>query len=1193
MMNRTRKNVSGPGLFVSFVALVGIVAIGLAGGKKVDRPRLSVPRMESIPTIDGDMEVGEWSGAAVVTGFIGATGTYGRIMAPKDSRVYLGHDEDNFYIAVWTQLAPGEKPSRKRRRRDSKVFMDRQQFEIWLTPPTEGHKTAYQIIGNAYGALYDMKHVPALGIKNVGWNADVQFKNSYKTGEYWTAELAIPMDQLMDPDHYNPDKPWGGMVAVAWPQRSWPFTHGWYKNIDTHALMTLGKTETCVRLQDMSSLLDNRFEPEMAIVNGEDRDTTFSITATRKDMEVSETISVPAGETKKVDVSAELPEAKDKVNSVKLSVTEKDGQPLLEGDWMYRPLPTAKRKLKPVEPEPWKLTTRLSYARLNKGGKCWADLLEAPMRDKVEKVTFQVINEKGKPISVDTAHEEDVEVMVDREFDYDAAETYFWLPDDVPYGKYRVVTELVDENGTVLASATDSFTHDNYEEEYVWLNSDKYGEKLTPMPPYRPLKTDDEGFSVWGRRYEMDGALPAQMSSQDEYLLTRPINFVAVVDGEKQRAQVVRPFKIEQNTRNKANFSGRYRVAGMMLDLRGKILFDGCMTYSLDATPGEDSPEIDRLYLSVPVRKEVAEYMWSTRGGTSGMNYILEDLPQDGVIWSSDSIGDFVPYVGISDDHRAIQWFADDDHEWVLGEENPCAQVVKTDGEVEMQINFMRRSAEGEAFQADFGLIATPIKPMPDDWRNTILHFGNYTNSEMAFFYGPGHGKVGPFDWHDTESLAEVNDIEVPKGKSASKILDRMSGDEYPDLKAIEANLGDEAARKVRKGLKTYEDPTAVRQCYFHNAKMYFEGNKSMAFRKFFPGDWTEMPSSGWFHLRPVESYQDFFSFHLAQFAKFWHVPGLYFDETYYGPDYNVFNGQGKVMPDGSVRPSVGLTLERRFLYRMRQVLIDQGIDPFIWVHTSGMMAPYAIGATDIAMFGEPNIPTPQQDIMDNINESYMRVIGRAQKFGFVPLWMTMAGRGGAQWALPGRQTFGWCWLHDTVPEVHTSFRAKPTVQYRAQWGIGGDNVEFQGYWQDDGHVETADPKYRPSYWTRPDSDAKGKTKVLLMVMNMHYRQDDDTTVKVTIDPEKLNLPDDWKVYNLETMPDYVAREKVLDRLDRESNRGYGEVEKDPRRILGRNTIYWKGERKYELDELEVVSGGKKTFTIDVPERDFLTLIVE
>lgn len=1190
-----RKRTKCFGWFGPFVVLCFAMLNSAGGQEKGERPELVIPKLEPSPVADGVMTEGEWDRASVVTGFVGPTGKYGRVMMPKGARIYLGHDDERIFVGVWMELAPGETPSMQRRRRDSQVFMDRHQFELWLTPPTDGHTTAYQIIGNAYGALYDIQHVPSLGIQNLSWDGDIEFENEYETGEYWTAELSIPIDELADPDHYNPEKPWGVMLGTAWPQRSWPYTHGWYSNIETHARARLGESSTGVRLNDLSSLFDNHFEPDLELVSGEEEDETFSVEARRGDMSVEEQVVVPAGEIAKVDISRELPEAEDKVNLLEIRVKGPEEQVLIDGQWGYRPIPPEERELEEVDEKPWKMSVDLSYAPLNMGARALVDVLDAPMRDELKEAVFRVLDENEEVVPVNTAFEKGVKAVRDDEFRQDEAEAYLWLPEDLPYGKYILRAELLDDEGNVLDSAAEHFEHKDHAEDFVWLNSEQhqYGTDLTANAPYEPLEIDENTFRIWGRRYAMNGALPSRMSSQKEELLSRPLSFVAQIDGQPHVAKIAEPFAVLAGDENQARFTGAYEVGGLTLELEGKILFDGGIVYELEAIPGEDAQSVERLYLSVPVRKEVAEYMWTTPGGMSGISYLLNDLPEEGIIWSSDEVREFVPYVGLSDDERAIQWFADHDHDWIRGEDVPSVQAVRSDGEVELQVNFIRRASEGEPFKAEFGLIATPIKPLPEDWRNTILHNRNLTDTDNAFFYGPGHGKVGPFHWHDDAGLAAANAIEIPEGKSAQEHLAEMSGEGYPDLEAIEENLGADVPGKVRNGLRTYEDPSAVRNCYFHNARMYFEGNNSKAFSNFFKGDWAEIPRAGWFHLRPVKSYQDFFLFHLNQFAKFWHVPGIYYDETYYGPDYNVFNEQGKLLPDGSIRPSFSLLLQRQFLYRTRQVLLDQGLEPFMWVHTSEQMAPFSIGAAVIAMFGENNTPTPQQDIMDNIGERYMRSIGRAQKFGFVPVWMTMAGRGGSNWALPGRQTFGWCWLHDTIPEVHTHVRAWPTVRYRKQWGIGGNKVEFQGYWQDGGYVEADDSEYRASYWTRPDPEATGRKKVLLMVMNMHYPEDDDSTVEITIDPEKLNLPDDWKVYNLETMPDYVKRENVLDRLDRETNRGFGEVEEGPQEILGRDLLFWGGDRKYELDKLQIVSDGDESFRISVPGRDFLTVIIE
>jgi len=870
---------------------------------------------------------------------------------------------------------------------------------------------------------------------------------------------------------------------------------------------------------------------------------------------------------------------------VRLTVTGPGNRVLLDGEWMYRPIPQADRRPKPVEQKPWAMDTRLAYAPLAMGCHCWADLLEAPMRDEVAQVRFTVKDPRGKVVGE----------AEDAEFQYDSAEAYLWMPKSLPYGKYTVTTEFLSADGKVLAASEDSFEHKNYKAEFVWLDSDKYGERLTVAPPYTPLKVGARSLDVWGRRYQMAGALPQQVTSQGAAMLAGPVTFVAEVDGRPVPAKVTEPFRLTgKPDQNSAHFTGRYELAGRRLELDGHILFDGGITYRLKASEGDANVKIDRLYLPIPVRKEVALYMWSTRGGQGSAHAFLDDLPAEGVIWDSRGVADFVPYLGLADDDRAIQWFAGNDHDWVLGDDAPCAQLVRRDGVVEMQINLVRRKGSTEPLAAEFGLIATPIKPLPAGWRNAILHYANFADSKVPFFYGPGHGKVGPFDWHDSRALAEANGIEVPEGQNAEAVLDRTSGKGYPRLDVIAEKLGQEAAGRVRSGLQTYTDRGAVRSCYFHNAQMYFEGYRSKAFQAFFRGDWTIVPPGGWFHLRPVESYQDFFCFHLTQFLKFWDVPGLYFDEVYFAPDRNVFNGQGKVMPDGTVRPSVGLMLQRRFLYRVRQCCLDQGVPPFLWVHTSNIMAPYAVGASDIAMFGEDNLPTPQQDIMDNIRPQYIRILGRTQKFGFVPVWMTMAGRGGPQWTLAGRQTFGWCWMHDTVPEVHTHYRGWPLVHYRKQWGIDQDDVTFHGYWTNAKLATTDDGKFLVSLWKRPHT--KGADKVLMMVMNLHYRNEGKTAATVTVDPKALGLPRNWKAYNVESMPNFRKREAILRKLDAETGYGARRLEQgELNEAIPRDLLFWQKQEPtgYDLEKLEVLSDGQARFPVNVPARDFLTIILE
>ena len=61
------------------------------------------------------------------------------------------------------------------------------------------------------------------------------------------------------------------------------------------------------------------------------------------------------------------------------------------------------------------------------------------------------------------------------------------------------------------------------------------------------------------------------------------------------------------------------------------------------------------MYLSMAVRPEHAMYYHTTGGGWSGAIDFVADEPSDEPFWSSTGFSDFVPYVGFSDDDRALQ----------------------------------------------------------------------------------------------------------------------------------------------------------------------------------------------------------------------------------------------------------------------------------------------------------------------------------------------------------------------------------------------------------------------------------------------------------------------------------------------------------------------------------------------------------
>jgi len=877
-----------------------------------------------------------------------------------------------------------------------------------------------------------------------------------------------------------------------------------------------------------------------------------------------------------------LPEIQKNTKQIFLIKIASSGKTLFLNKWNYSLYQQERKPEIKVEEEKWQMKTRVNFAPISLALYTWCDILDYPHIDKLKSVIFEVVSPLDKVI---------VSKEVEK-FEYDSAESYIWLPKDLKYGKYKVYTKFLSKEGKVLEEKIDTFEHKDLKKEFVWLGNN-FGKNIKVAPPFEKIKIKEKDnviLEVWGREIEFKGVFPERIKNQGKEMLAGNIGLFAELEGKLIPAIISKPIRITKKSDERVEFTGEYKIGNINFKIDGYMEFDGMIYYKmLVNVPEKEKISFDRIYLSIPVNENYAKYYFSTAGGWSPS--YGEIGKENKSVWKSDEIADFVPYICLTDDEIAIHWFADNDHNWILGKDFPTAEILKKDKIVEMKINFVRKKGEIKDFSADFGLIASPVKPLPSSWRNACLDFRPFANSKINFFYGPGHGGC-PIDPHDSEKLAKAMGV-YQEGKNPDEILANLPENyidwSNPDvLKNAEKILGKNknGVEFIKNWDKAKKDPNPykVKRCYFFNASMYFEGYKSKGFSTFFPAEWTLIPSS-WFHLTPVESYRDFFAFYMELWFRHWFVEGFYFDEVYHGPDYNVFNGNGKIMEDGSIRPSIPLMHQREFMKRMRQLFIDHNREPFIWVHSTNYMSPYSISPADVAMFGEDKTPIPGSDIIETIPSLLLRTLGRAQKFGFIPVWMVQVGRSGLSWGFFGRQTVGWFWMHDVVPEYHTAVRGRPLIVLRQGWGIDRDDVNFIPFWDNEEYVKVSDDKFIVSIWTQP------KGKVLIQVMNLHKSEENKTDVKITLNTKNLNLNKEFKIYDLESDEKLIEWENNL----REAEKLYNQDPvKNKERIkeLTKDLHKLPETIKFDISNLKLISQSPE-FKISVPPRDFKVYIIE
>ena len=279
------------------------------------RPLMSLPRCEVQPRIDGRFDKEEWQDGVAVSSLMVLGKADGLGFPP--TTLYLARDAQHLYFAF---RCLKEKPvwyDARHRFRDSEVYREGNYVEFYLSPPGErGHIPVYQFNMNSYGAIADWRKIPAIGLKERGFNARIELESSQSKRE-WYCEGRMKMDALSD-DGFRDDQRWRANFARSWPQQAWSLRPGRFINRENLGFMHLRPEAPALRWEDMSELHARRLHLPVTIKNTSDAKQRYHLSArvTGKNYDdavatVEETVELTPGEQKRVVLShgnAPLPE---------------------------------------------------------------------------------------------------------------------------------------------------------------------------------------------------------------------------------------------------------------------------------------------------------------------------------------------------------------------------------------------------------------------------------------------------------------------------------------------------------------------------------------------------------------------------------------------------------------------------------------------------------------------------------------------------------------------------------------------------------------------------------------------------------------------------------------------------------------------------------------------------------------------
>ena len=255
----------------------------------------------------------------------------------------------------------------------------------------------------------------------------------------------------------------------------------------------------------------------------------------------------------------------------------------------------------------------------------------------------------------------------------------------------------------------------------LWLADgtyDMYGEQDRVLRPWTPVAIGRQRITVWGREmtWNADSILPASIKSQGEELLAQPMR-LTVMRGGQERAVPLQHFRITEHKKSRATVVAKGQAAGIAAEATMTAEYDGFLwvTLRLDAQEPDTGIGAVRIVASLPARIATLYQTFSRPlAGWIGEEPI--DLP-----WrasTTDPIANFYHWVGNED--RGLGFTYTSLEGWAPASEDAFCTIRREHDKVIYTANVVEKPVRlaGRLFQ--FGIQATPIKPLPPDYHSML-----------------------------------------------------------------------------------------------------------------------------------------------------------------------------------------------------------------------------------------------------------------------------------------------------------------------------------------------------------------------------------------------------------------------------------------------------------------------------------------
>lgn len=928
--------------------LLLLMAITMAG---FSAPVFEVPKMTQKPKLDGKSSTA-WQSASNIFGFfIRRT----LDLEQRNGKTFFGYDNNNLYLRVETELPPeGTKLLTSVRRRDGKVYTD-DSIELWVAP--ENQDAYYQYCTNFFGTVNDIKHDrKGNNIPDENWSANWKIANYLdKKLNAWVFEIAIPLKDLNISG--SPEgKKFKMLVSRNWkrPMEQTPFIQNSapFNDIKQYAEFVFKADAPSIQIETIGDKLNQQlFDLKGTVRNNSKKIQSYELGLRFVHSDMPETfnkktVKANPGETVKFEFHDDGGHIHLNASHTAELTINNNKKNLYKTPFAYKlPIPVENR---------WKIASKVSsnfqfaiYPGLNKG----KIQFDAEKNADSAQVIFTLKSKK----------------VFEKKFTALKKENIFYF--DIPAladGTYDITLETFAKSKK-LRSVKQSFVR----QVFPWENN-KLGISDKVYLPFKPLQVRGNAVKTVINEYVFDNSgLFADVKPENKSILKDKISYNFAADGKTGKFSSVNGKFTKKSDAETVFDAKSVAPEGFSVRTLAKTEYDGCTRFEVTFAPEKGkNPVIDQFYMDIPLDDKQLTNFHVIKSNSIRTNPAIRVPKGDGIVWKStdvsniDFLGNMHIYLWLGKVGRGLAWFADNDKNFSLDDNKPAQMLIRKGDTLTLRVYFVNKPLKLTAPRTVvFGMQASPVKPMPADFRKPALKIPPHGGSNRYWGIRPSYAGKYPvgYDWEYVDRMV----VARKTGKIDKNYIESFLKKHYSDMPAELMNsyrshaYGGHLTMMAQVGKNptmlyfeehcqdqatpewvTFQDEWS---CYPFSSRKYLKEHEMTT---------NSLSSAAGIRITPVRSYQDFTLYYAREWLK--RGIGIYCDNVLPRNSNDPVNSSAYFRPDGSLQVSSDIWDMREYHKRLwvlsKEMQADVEYPLMISLHVTNCMILPILAWADIQL---------------------------------------------------------------------------------------------------------------------------------------------------------------------------------------------------------------------------------------------------